>query len=69
MTALLLLPPPSASAERNGREEREAADDSAVASAASRPHLEAWACGLDSSDPSAAERCRDIKPELMVELL
>ncbi len=66
----LLLPPPSA--HEPERERGEAVDGRAAPSAASRPTrptLDAWSCGLDPSDPVARDNCRDIVPELMVELL
>jgi hypothetical protein len=67
MTAQLL--PAPAQPHVAGREGREAVDDQAASSTASRPAPSAWACGLDWADATAADRCRDINPELMVELL
>ncbi len=69
MATLLLSAATSQKQLTTGREAREAVDDRAASSTASRPALSAWACGLDSADGSGADRCRDIRPELMVELL
>jgi hypothetical protein len=69
MTPLLLAAAAPQQLLTAGREEREAVDDRAASSTASRPALSAWACGLDSADRSATVDCRDINPELFVELL
>jgi hypothetical protein len=66
MTALLPIPAPTDPDRGRG----EAVDDTAASSTASRPRLDPMAsCSLDSSDPAERERCADIVPELMTELI
>ncbi|MCC6618814.1 MAG: hypothetical protein IT341_07215 [Chloroflexi bacterium] len=50
-------------------EERSEVDPRDQAAADLREPLPAWVCGLDSDDPIERERCRDIAPDLIVELI
>lgn len=49
-----------------GREEIDFRDQ---AVADSREPLPSWVCGLGSDDPIERARCRDIRPDLIVELI
>lgn len=75
MTALRAPPPPRPRRDehRSSDHERgsgETADERAKSSTVSRPILNDWTCGLvGSPDQAVRDKCRDIVPELIIELL
>jgi hypothetical protein len=70
MYAIVIAPERGLVPRSNERAPREAVDALAGASTAARSELSSWSCGLGpDAGPAARERCREIIPELMVELL
>ena len=59
MTAILELPAPTSQPKRSDEAPAEAPTE----------FPSAWACGLDPDSADGHDRCRDIVPELIVELL